>query len=107
MKDLFARVYVLDAPFFIDRKFDYLIPNGLAEKIETGSIISVPFGKGNKSSYALVAEITDTTDFAGVKSVIDVISDVSLNEELMKLCMFLKDRTRRRRKDGGPRICFR
>ncbi len=93
MIDLFARVYVLDAPYFIDRKFDYSIPEELQGRIKKGSLVSVPFGKGNKGSYALVSEITDTTEFSGVKSVIDVVNDVELNEEMYRLCMFLKDRT--------------
>ncbi len=93
MNDLFARVYVLDAPYFIDRKFDYLIPSELRAKVLVGSVVTVPFGKGNKGSYAVVFEITDTTDFNGVKSVLDVIPDVILNDEMMKLCLFLKDRT--------------
>ncbi|MBR5314774.1 MAG: primosomal protein N', partial [Clostridia bacterium] len=93
MIDLFARVYVLDAPYFIDRKFDYSIPQELQGRIKKGSLVSVPFGKGNKGSYALVAEITDKTEFGGVKSVLDVVNDVELNEEAYKLCMFLKDRT--------------
>ena len=90
MNDLFARVYVLDAPYFIDRKFDYLIPSELRAKVLVGSVVTVPFGKGNKGSYAVVFEITDTTDFNGVKSVLDIIPDVILNDEMMKLCLFLK-----------------
>ncbi len=93
MNDLFARVYVFDAPFFIDRKFDYSIPSDIQDKVTVGTVVSVPFGKGNKSSYALVAEITDTTEFSGVKAIIDVIPDITLNDELMKLCFFLKERT--------------
>jgi len=93
MNDLFARVHILDAPYFVDRKFDYLIPSELWSKVVVGSVVSVPFGKGNKSTYAVVFEITDKTEFNGVKSVIDIIPDVCLNDEMMKLCVFLKDRT--------------
>ncbi len=93
MKDLFARVHILDAPYFIDGLFDYLIPQRLHDKIAIGSVVSVPFGKGNKSSYAVVFGIADKTEFNGVKSVIDIVPDVFLNDELLKLCSFLKDRT--------------
>ena len=93
MNDLFARVYVLDAPYFIDRKYDYIVPSELRGKIKVGSVVSVPFGKGNKSSYAVVFEFTDSTEFSGVKSVIDVIPDIYLNDEMRKICLFLKDRT--------------
>ncbi len=93
MNGLFARVHVLDAPYFIDWKYDYHIPKELANKVKIGSVVSVPFGKGNKNMYAVVFDITDTTDFNGVKSVLDIIPDVFLNDELLKLCVFLKDRT--------------
>ena len=93
MNDLFARVHILDAPYFIDGRFDYLIPERLSESVKAGSVVSVPFGKGNKSVYAVVFEVTDRTEYKGVKSVIDVIPDVFLNDELIRLCMFMKDRT--------------
>ncbi len=93
MSSLYVRVHVLDAPYFIDGRFDYFVPEELKNKIEIGSIISVPFGKGNKSSYAVVFELADTTEYNGVKSVIDIVPDVVLNDELLKLCLFLKDRT--------------
>ena len=93
MNDLFARVYVLDAPYFIDRKYDYLVPLELRGKLKVGSVVSVPFGKGNKSSYAVVFEFADSTEFSGVKSVIDIIDDIYLNDEMRKICLFLKDRT--------------
>ena len=93
MIDLFARVHILDAPYFIDRKYDYFIPADLTDRVKRGAVVSVPFGKGNKSSYAVVFEVTDKTDFNGVKAVVDVVPDVFLNEELIKLCEFLKERT--------------
>ncbi len=93
MGDLFARVHVLDAPYFIDKKYDYFVPNVLREKISVGSIVSVPFGKGNKSSYAVVFELTSTCDFNGVKTLGDVHSGITLNDELLRLCEFLKGRT--------------
>ncbi len=93
MSCLFARVHILDAPYFIDRKYDYFIPDNLRDKITVGSICTVPFGKRNKDSYAACFEITDTSDYEGVKSIIDVVPDIVLNDEMLKLSAFLKDRT--------------
>ncbi|MBE6643215.1 MAG: primosomal protein N' [Ruminococcaceae bacterium] len=93
MNDLFARVHVLDAPYFIDGKFDYYIPEHLHSSVTVGSVVTVPFGKSDKGVYAVVFEIADKTEYSGVKSVIDVVHDVVLNDELLKLCVFLKDRT--------------
>lgn len=93
MNGLFARVHVLDAPYFIDRVYDYSIPDRLADIVTVGSIVTIPFGKGNKPCYGAVYGLTDSCEYTGVKSVLDVVSDVVLNDEMLKLCAFLKDRT--------------
>ncbi len=93
MGDLFARVHVLDAPYFIDKKYDYMVPSDLVDRIRVGSIVSVPFGKGNKSSYAVVFELTSSSEYNGVKMLNDVHMGITLNDELLRLCEFLKDRT--------------
>ena len=42
MSGLFARVHVLDAPYFIDRCYDYSIPDRLADIVTVGSIVTIP-----------------------------------------------------------------
>jgi len=93
MSSLFARVHVLDAPYFIDKKYDYYVPSAIQDRVCVGSVVSVPFGKGNKSSYAVVFELTSETEYNGVKSVLDIVTGVFLNDEILRLCEFLKDRT--------------
>ena len=58
----YARVYLLDAPFCIDRIYDYFIPYELREKISKGSFVSVPFGGGNRPKLAVVLDIAEKTD---------------------------------------------
>ena len=92
MNGSFARVHILDAPYFIDKSYDYKLPERLTDSVQVGSIVTVPFGKGNKPSYGVVYGLTESCDYSGVKSVIDVVPDVVLNDEMLKLCAFLKDR---------------
>ena len=93
MADMYADIIVDISHEKVDRPFQYCVPESLQEQVEVGCCVQVPFGKGNKSSYAVVFEFSDSTEFSGVKSVIDVIPDIYLNDEMRKLCQFLKDRT--------------
>ena len=52
-----ASVYLLDAPYSIDRPFDYFIPGELREKICLGCFVCVPFGKGNRPMTAVVFDL--------------------------------------------------
>ena len=41
---MYCEVYILDAPYHIDRAFDYLA----TPDVERGSIVRVPFGRADK-----------------------------------------------------------
>ena len=60
MSTKYAGVYLLDAPFSLDREYDYLIPEGI--NITPGDFVGLPFGNGNRRRIALVTSIKDTTD---------------------------------------------
>ena len=49
-----ARVAVNAATYAIDKPYDYLIPEKLVSKIRPGMRVSVPFGRGNKTSEGFV-----------------------------------------------------
>ena len=57
----YARVYLLDAPFCIDRIYDYYVPTELRDSISPGCFVSVPFGGGNRPKLAIVLEKTAYT----------------------------------------------
>lgn len=89
----YAKVFVLDAPYHIDRMYTYFIPaeyNGLSE----GDFVTVPFGPSNRRMSALVAELCDECPFENPKPVLSLQSDrFSLTGEQVELCLFLKDYT--------------
>ncbi len=90
----YARVYLLDAPFCIDRLYDYYIPLEMREKITRGSFVSVPFGGGNRPKLAVVFDIAETTDAKAPKTVREVVStEISLDEKMLDLALFMKDQT--------------
>lgn len=51
----------------VDRTFQYVIPEELADKIKLGSCVSVPFGVGNHLRKGYCVGITDKAEFAPEK----------------------------------------
>lgn len=87
---MFCEVYLFDAPYHIDRPFDY----SCDESLTVGSIVKVPFGKANKLRNAVVTRIKDTSDGANIKPVHTVLDHrYSFSEEMLGLCLFLKEHT--------------
>ena len=41
---LFAKVRLLDAPHFLDKEYDYGIPEHLSKEVKAGGFVTVPFG---------------------------------------------------------------
>ena len=46
----------------LDRPFSYLVPDNLRDRVRAGSIVMVPFGKGNTLRKGYVAGFSDNTD---------------------------------------------
>ena len=87
---MYCEVYLFDAPYHIDRPFDYLCEEGILP----GRIVKVPFGKYNNIRQGIVVKVKDTCEGENIKSVHAVYDDrYSLNEEMLGLCFFLKERT--------------
>ena len=85
---MYCEVYLFDAPYHIDRPFDYFS----AEPISVGDVVRVPFGRANSSRLAVVTKVKDTSDGEGIKSIFGPIG-LSLDSEMLGLCLFLKGHT--------------
>ncbi len=94
MTESFAGVYLLDAPYAIDRIYDYGIPRILCDEVHRGSFVTVPFGNGNRKHLALVAEVRDSSPYPHTKPLLAVSTDrIALSEEMMGLALFMKEQT--------------
>ncbi len=90
-----AGVYILEAPYHIDRIYRYYIPPELSERVVPGTIVEVPFGNGNRRMTGAVYEITsaaDTEELKPIMSAADVFPPY-LTPEALRLCSFLKNHT--------------
>ena len=89
---MFCEVYILDAPYHIDRPFDYLWIDG----VKVGDIVRVPFGRSNNLRLAVVSCIKSQPQDDGI-NIKPVHSTVcgrySLTEEMLGLCLFIKEYT--------------
>ena len=91
---MIAEVYILDAPYHIDRPFDYFTP----EPIECGSFVYVPFGKADKRRLGVVTSLKDRRDNESPASPIKAIAsrthaEFTLSRETLGLCLFMKEYT--------------
>ncbi len=89
-----AKVYLIDALFHIDKEYSYEVPIGIDAK--RGSILLVPFGRGNSPQFAVATEVFEESaipDF-DIKCVYSAAEDrYSLDEDMLLLADFLKRNT--------------
>ena len=92
----YAKVYLIDdIPYAIDREYDYYIPAQLRPGVIRGAFVTLPFGRGNRRHLALVTRLCDHPDTDGrIKPIDSVCPDsMSLDDELLGLCVFIKEQT--------------
>ena len=64
-----ASIWLLDAPYSIDRPFDYFVPAEMRGELRLGSFVAVPFGKGNRPMTGVVFSCSYAEDASGLKSI--------------------------------------
>lgn len=78
----------------LDHTFQYLIPGELQGAVSLGSLVTVPFGRGNSIRTGYVVGITDepSIDPSVVKSIIDIRDDNKYRPvaKLMQLAVWMK-----------------
>lgn len=76
----------------VDKCYDYLIPKKFENYIKIGIRVVVPFGKQTLEGFVLNITFVDSND--DLKEIIDVVdSDVILNDELLLLGKYIKNKT--------------
>lgn len=87
-----ARVYLLDAPYHIDKLYDYYIPEELRGTLAIGGFAVVPFGGGNRRQFAIVCGLAGSSDCGKLKPVISpVCGNIVLDGEMLGLCLYMKE----------------
>ena len=62
MNGVIAKVAVSAATYWIDRPYDYLVPENLVEKAVPGARVYVPFARGNRRSEGIILALHDHSE---------------------------------------------
>ncbi len=91
---LLCQVYLLDTTVAYDKAYTYAVPEDLKDKVRTGVLAVVPFGKSNRRQSAFVVSVwEDSAPPTGVKSLFSVPEyDLAATDEAMALAAFVRDR---------------
>ena len=92
---MYCSVILRGATKQIDRLFTYCVPEELSGTVTAGSLVSVPFGKGDSQRCAVVVGLKDTFDgdISLVKDLCSVISERPvLNTDQIELIDKISDR---------------
>lgn len=87
-KTLYANIIIDISLEKLDRTFQYLIPEMLADQIHPGTPVEVPFGNGNRHMRGYVVEVTDQPEFdvSRMKSVLRVVREgIPIEGQLSRL----------------------
>lgn len=88
-----AKIAVSAAPYWVDRPFDYLIPEEMREQAVPGVRVSVPFSLGNRRSEGIILAVTEHSEFTQLKAIIKVLDPQPvLTPEQIKLALFMRER---------------
>ncbi|MCH5199780.1 MAG: primosomal protein N' [Oscillospiraceae bacterium] len=94
-KILVAVVAVDKCLYPFDNLYDYRIPDSLADKVQAGQLVMVPFGKGNRKRIAMIYSVEQKDcDPAKLKPVYGTAGNgVTMSAELLDLSVWLKENT--------------
>lgn len=88
-----ASVIVNKTARVLDRLFEYCIPGHLINSVSIGSLVAVPFGKGNQLVEAYVIGFPEEASVSELKAIDSVIEEEPLfDEKLAELIFFMKRR---------------
>ena len=88
-----AKIAVSSAPYFVDRPYDYLIPEGLRGCVLPGVRVMVPFGRGNRETEGFVLSLSRAERTKELKTIHTVLDDAPvLDAADIRLALWVRER---------------
>lgn len=90
-----AKIAVSAAPYWIDKPYDYLIPEELQETALPGVRVLVPFSRGNRQSEGVILSVSESSSYGSekLKPLLRVLDESPvLSEQQIRLALFMRDR---------------
>lgn len=89
---LVAKIAVSAATYWIDKPYDYLVPEELRDKVGVGKRVYVPFSRGNRKSEGIVLAIGENSELKQLKAVLAVLDEEPvLDDRQIKLALFMRE----------------
>ena len=88
-----VKIAVSAAPYSIDKPYDYLVPDSLLEAAVPGVRVSVPFGRGNRSSEGVILARAEGEKIPGLKALLSVLDEEPvLDDAGIALALWIRQR---------------
>ena len=90
---LYANVIIDISHEKVDRPFQYRIPENLQGRVDIGSCVEVPFGRGNTPRKGYVIEVTDEPNWEvdRIKDILSLQEDIVSAEDIsLRLAAWMK-----------------
>ena len=93
MAEQFAKIAVSDVTYWVDRPYDYRVPEQLEGRIQPGMRVIVPFSRSNRRTEGVVLSVSDSCDYEKVKSVDRALDETPpLTPGQIKLALWMRER---------------
>jgi Primosomal protein N'' (replication factor Y) - superfamily II helicase len=88
-----AKIAVSAATYWMDRPYDYRIPQNLSETVLPGMRVLVPFGRGNRRSEGIVLALADKSEYNDPKPIEKILDEKALlSDAQLKLALWMRER---------------
>ncbi len=89
----YAKIAVSEVTFWVDRPYDYAVPDSMADAIAPGMRVIVPFGRGNRKAEGIVLSVSDRSDYDAPKAITALLDEQSvLTPEQIRLALWMRER---------------
>ena len=93
MAERFAKIAVSDVTYWVDRPYDYRIPEQLEGRVQPGMRVIVPFSRANRRTEGVVLSVSDSCQYEKLKCIDRVLDETPpLTPGQIKLALWMRER---------------
>ncbi len=93
MPDAVAKIAVSAAPYWIDKPYEYAVPDDLLGRVQPGIRVEVPFSAGNRRSEGIVLALSNKAEYEKLKDISEVLdTEPVLTQQQIQLALFMRER---------------
>ena len=88
---LVAKIAVSKATYWIDRPYDYSIPEALADRVHTGVRVMVRFSRSDRLMEGIVLAVSRVSSVDNCKPILSIIEGPALNRKQIGLALYMRE----------------